>query len=85
MKRYLYAVIFTVIGLLFLTGCKSTPSCLNVVPPEINLTGEKTVNSNGRLWETTWNLKKKHGQSLHPHNSGQDRRRSSGGSGDPEI
>ncbi len=25
------------------TGCKSTPSCLTVVPPDINLTGEKTV------------------------------------------
>lgn len=24
-------------------GCSSTPSCINIVPPEISLTGEKTV------------------------------------------
>ncbi len=27
----------------FIWGCSSTPSCLNVVPPKVNLTGEKTV------------------------------------------
>jgi len=43
MKRYLIAaIIFTLAGYT-LSGCKSTPSCLTVVPPEINLTGEKTV------------------------------------------
>lgn len=25
------------------TGCSSTPSCINIVPPDVNLTGEKTV------------------------------------------
>ncbi|HNX24523.1 MAG TPA: DUF1318 domain-containing protein, partial [Spirochaetota bacterium] len=24
-------------------GCSSTPSCINIVPPNVNLTGEKTV------------------------------------------
>jgi len=43
MKRYLYAVILLSLVCYSLTGCKSTPSCLTVVPPEINLTGEKTV------------------------------------------
>lgn len=35
-------LIITTIAL-FITGCSSTPSCLNIVPPEVNLTGEKTV------------------------------------------
>jgi len=41
MKK-LIAASFIFISLLY-TACKSTPSCLTVVPPEINLTGEKTV------------------------------------------
>ena len=28
---------------LIVTGCSSTPSCINIVPPDVNLTGEKTV------------------------------------------
>jgi len=40
-------LIFLIISILslssFFASCKSTPSCLTVVPPEINLTGEKTV------------------------------------------
>ena len=43
MKRYLTAAILLALTCYTLTGCKSTPSCLTVVPPEINLTGEKTV------------------------------------------
>jgi uncharacterized protein YdbL (DUF1318 family) len=43
MKRYLYTAILLTLIVYALTGCKSTPSCLTVVPPEINLTGEKTV------------------------------------------
>jgi len=27
----------------FTIGCSSTPSCLSIVPPNVNLTGEKTV------------------------------------------
>ncbi len=41
MKK-LIPLIFVFISAIY-SGCKSTPSCLTVVPPEINLTGEKTV------------------------------------------
>lgn len=43
MKKHLAAAILLTLVFYTLTGCKSTPSCLTVVPPEINLTGEKTV------------------------------------------
>ncbi|HOP64541.1 MAG TPA: DUF1318 domain-containing protein [Spirochaetota bacterium] len=43
MKRIILTAIITAIACYAFTGCKSTPSCLTVVPPEINLTGEKTV------------------------------------------
>jgi len=38
-------LIITFMSLIFytLTGCKSSPSCCLIAPPEINLTGEKTV------------------------------------------
>ncbi len=43
MNKTVLAVLLLAISIYNLTGCKSTPSCLTVVPPEINLTGEKTV------------------------------------------
>jgi len=36
-------IILILCGAAIFTGCSSTPSCLNVVPPKVNLTGEKTV------------------------------------------
>ena len=43
MRSFLLSAISIPLACLILTGCKSTPSCLSIVPPEINLTGEKTV------------------------------------------
>ena len=43
MKKSLFTAIILTLVCYSLTGFKSTPSCLTVVPPEINLTGEKTV------------------------------------------
>lgn len=60
MERFLIicSIIFTV-GL-FATGCKTTPSCLTVVPPDIHLTGERTaiekqiVGEYSELEKNTW-------------------------------
>ncbi len=42
MKK-IYLVILIAIGSYSLTGCSSSPSCCVIVPPDINLTGQKTV------------------------------------------
>jgi hypothetical protein len=36
-------IIITAAAAVIATGCSSTPSCINIVPPDVNLTGEKTV------------------------------------------
>lgn len=42
--KYSIAFIFTLaLAIYSAAGCKSTPSCLSVVPPSLNLTSEKTV------------------------------------------
>lgn len=43
MKYGIVSVITLALALYSAAGCKSTPSCLSVVPPSLNLTSEKTV------------------------------------------
>ena len=43
MKKSIIIIISAVISLSLYAGCSSGPSCITVVPPTINLTGEKTV------------------------------------------
>lgn len=43
MKKSIIITISAIIFLSLYTGCSSGPSCITVVPPTINLTGEKTV------------------------------------------
>ncbi len=43
MKINLFSTILIISGAMFVSSCSSSPSCLNVVPPKVNLTGEKTV------------------------------------------
>ena len=38
-----FIVITAVAAAFFTAGCSSTPSCLSIVPPNVNMTGEKTV------------------------------------------
>ncbi len=37
------SIIILLSATVLMTGCSSAPSCINVVPPKVNLTGEKTV------------------------------------------
>lgn len=43
MNKNIIIIISAIILVSFYTGCSSVPSCITVVPPTINLTGEKTV------------------------------------------
>jgi len=38
-----FIIITAVAAAIITAGCSSTPSCINIVPPDVNLTGEKTV------------------------------------------
>jgi len=42
MKQISVIIIISVLIYAY-TGCSSTPSCISIAPPEINITGEKTV------------------------------------------
>ena len=43
MNKNIIIIISAIILVSLYTGCSSVPSCITVVPPTINLTGEKTV------------------------------------------
>ncbi|HPS86949.1 MAG TPA: DUF1318 domain-containing protein [Spirochaetota bacterium] len=38
-----FIIITAAAAAIITAGCSSTPSCINIVPPNVNLTGEKTV------------------------------------------
>jgi hypothetical protein len=36
-------IIIAAVSMAFLAGCSSAPSCINIVPPDVVLTGDKTI------------------------------------------